>query len=34
MDTFEIIQHPLDWLSFTGSMAGLDAMGGMLPISC
>ena len=27
MDTFEIIQHPLDWLSFTGSMAGLDAMG-------
>jgi hypothetical protein len=27
MDTFEIIQHPLDWLSLTGSMAGLDEIG-------
>jgi hypothetical protein len=27
MDTFELIQHPLDWLSLTGSMAGLDEIG-------
>jgi hypothetical protein len=27
MDTFELIQHPLDWLSLTGSMAGLDETG-------
>jgi hypothetical protein len=27
METFEIIQHPLDWLSLTGSMAGLDEIG-------
>ena len=27
MDTFEIIQHPLDWLSLTGSVAGLDEIG-------
>ncbi len=27
MNTFEIIQHPLDWLSFTGSVAGLDEIG-------
>jgi hypothetical protein len=27
MNSFEMIQHPLDWLSLTGSMAGLDEKG-------
>jgi hypothetical protein len=27
MNTFEMIQHPLDWVSLTGSMAGLDEIG-------